>query len=265
MTLYADLDCSVIDELPPGRQPIRTTHGTDAQRALLFSFMKKQIALGRQIYVVYPLINESETLDLKDLMDGYESISRSFPMPQYQLSIVHGQMPAEAKAYEMERFKRGETHIMVSTTVIEVGVDVPNATVMVIENAERFGLSQLHQLRGRVGRGGGQSYCILMTKDDLSRTSKQRIDTMCATTDGFLIAEADLKLRGPGDLQGLQQSGMLDMKVADLVDDEPLVRVTRDEIRALLESDPDLQQPDNRPLRKHIAQSKLLPHWDKIS
>ena len=265
MTLYADLDCSVIDELPPGRQPIRTTHGTDAQRALLFSFMKKQIALGRQIYVVYPLINESETLDLKDLMDGYESISRSFPMPQYQLSIVHGQMPAEAKAYEMDRFKRGETHIMVSTTVIEVGVDVPNATVMVIENAERFGLSQLHQLRGRVGRGGGQSYCILMTKDDLSRTSKQRIDTMCATTDGFLIAEADLKLRGPGDLQGLQQSGMLDMKVADLVDDEPLVRVTRDEIRALLESDPDLQQPDNRPLRKHIAQSKLLPHWDKIS
>ena len=265
MTLYADLDCSVIDELPPGRQPIRTTHGTDAQRALLFSFMKKQIALGRQIYVVYPLINESETLDLKDLMDGYESISRSFPMPQYQLSIVHGQMPAEAKAYEMDRFKRGETHIMVSTTVIEVGVDVPNATVMVIENAERFGLSQLHQLRGRVGRGGGQSYCILMTKDDLSRTSKQRIDTMCATTDGFLIAEADLRLRGPGDLQGLQQSGMLDMKVADLVDDEPLVRVTRDEIRALLESDPDLQKPDNRPLRKHIAQSKLLPHWDKIS
>jgi ATP-dependent DNA helicase RecG len=265
MTLYADLDCSVIDELPPGRQPIRTTHGTDAQRALLFNFMKQQIAQGRQIYVVYPLINESESLDLKDLMDGYESISRSFPMPQYQLSIVHGQMPAEAKAYEMDRFKRGETHIMVSTTVIEVGVDVPNATVMVIENAERFGLSQLHQLRGRVGRGGGQSYCILMTKDELSRTSKQRIDTMCATTDGFAIAEADLKLRGPGDLQGLQQSGMLDMKLADLVDDEPLVCATRDEIHDLLEADPDLLQPENRPLRQHIAQSNLLPHWDKIS
>lgn len=265
MTLYADLDCSVIDELPPGRQPIRTTHGTDAQRALLFNFMKLQIAQGRQIYVVYPLINESESLDLKDLMDGYESISRSFPMPQYQLSIVHGQMPAEAKAYEMDRFKRGETHIMVSTTVIEVGVDVPNATVMVIENAERFGLSQLHQLRGRVGRGGGQSYCILMTKDELSRTSKQRIDTMCATTDGFAIAEADLKLRGPGDLQGLQQSGMLDMKLADLVDDEPLVCATRDEIHDLLEADPDLQQPENRSLRQHIAQSNLLPHWDKIS
>lgn len=265
MTLYADLDCSVIDELPPGRQPIRTTHGTDAHRALLFNFMKQQIAQGRQIYVVYPLINESESLDLKDLMDGYESLSRSFPMPQYQLSIVHGQMAAEAKAYEMDRFKRGETHIMVSTTVIEVGVDVPNATVMVIENAERFGLSQLHQLRGRVGRGGGQSYCILMTKDELSRTSRQRIDTMCATTDGFAIAEADLKLRGPGDLQGLQQSGMLDMKLADLVDDEPLVRATRDEIHDLLEADPDLQLPDNRPLHQHIAKSNLLPHWDKIS
>ncbi|MBR6440559.1 MAG: ATP-dependent DNA helicase RecG, partial [Bacteroidales bacterium] len=177
MTLYADLECSVIDELPPGRQPIRTSHGTDAQRAVLFNFMRQEIARGRQVYVVYPLINESEKMDLKDLMDGYESLSRSFPQPQYQLSIVHGKMPAEAKAYEMDRFKRGETHIMVSTTVIEVGVDVPNATVMVIENAERFGLSQLHQLRGRVGRGGGQSYCILMTKDNLSSNSRQRIET----------------------------------------------------------------------------------------
>lgn len=265
MTLYADLECSVIDELPPGRQPIFTTHGTDAQRSLLFHFMKQQIAQGRQVYVVYPLINESQNLDLKDLMDGYESISRSFPMPQYQLSIVHGQMPADAKAYEMERFKSGQTNIMVSTTVIEVGVDVPNATVMVIENAERFGLSQLHQLRGRVGRGGGQSYCILMTKDELSRTSKQRINTMCTTTDGFLIAEADLKLRGPGDLQGLQQSGMLEMKLADLVDDEPLMRTTRDLVRDMLEADPDLLDPDNLPLRQHIAQSNLLHHWDKIS
>ena len=265
MTLYADLDCSVIDELPPGRQPIQTTHGTDAHRLLLFNFMRQQIAQGRQVYVVYPLINESESMDLKDLMDGYESISRSFPMPQYQLSIVHGKMSADAKAYEMDRFKRGETHIMVSTTVIEVGVDVPNATVMVIENAERFGLSQLHQLRGRVGRGGGQSYCILMTKDDLSRTSKQRIETMCSTTDGFLIAEADLKLRGPGDLQGLQQSGMLEMKLADLVDDEPLVCATRDEIHAILECDPELQLPENRPLLQHVSISKQQPHWDKIS
>ena len=265
MTLYADLDCSIIDELPPGRQPIRTTHGTDAQRALLFNFMKQEIAKGRQIYVVYPLINESESLDLKDLMDGYESISRSFPMPQYQLSIVHGQMSAEAKAYEMERFKKGETNIMVSTTVIEVGVDVPNATVMVIENAERFGLSQLHQLRGRVGRGGGQSYCILMTKDDLGTTSRQRIETMCNTTDGFAIAEADLRLRGPGDLQGLQQSGMLELKLADIVDDEPLVRATRDEVRSILESDPDLLQPENEPLRSYINQSKNATRWDKIS
>ena len=265
MTLYADLECSVIDELPPGRQPIRTSHGNDAQRAVLFDFMRKQIAAGRQVYVVYPLINESEKMDLKDLMDGYESLSRSFPQPQYQLSIVHGKMPAEAKAYEMDRFKRGETHIMVSTTVIEVGVDVPNATVMVIENAERFGLSQLHQLRGRVGRGGGQSYCILMTKDNLSGTSRQRIETMCATTDGFAIAEADLRLRGPGDLTGLQQSGMLDLRLADLVDDEPLVRAARDEVHDILESDPDLQQPDHIPLRKHIANTKNQPQWGKIS
>ena len=265
MTLYADLDCSIIDELPPGRQPVQTSHGTDAKRALLFNFMKQQIAQGRQVYVVYPLINESESLDLKDLMDGYESISRSFPQPQYQLSIVHGQMPAEAKAYEMDRFKRGETHIMVSTTVIEVGVDVPNATVMVIENAERFGLSQLHQLRGRVGRGGGKSYCILMTKDELSRTSQQRIQTMCATTDGFAIAEADLRLRGPGDLQGLQQSGMLDLHIADIVDDEPLVCATRDEVHDLLDADPDLQHPDHAILLRHIAARNTLPQWDNIS
>lgn len=265
MTLYADLECSVIDELPPGRQPVMTTHGTDSKRALLFHFMKQEIAKGRQVYVVYPLINESEKLDLKDLMDGYESISRSFPMPQYQLSIVHGQMPPDAKAYEMDRFKRGETHIMVSTTVIEVGVDVPNATVMVIENAERFGLSQLHQLRGRVGRGGGQSYCILMTKDELSHHSQQRIQTMCSTTDGFAIAEADLKLRGPGDLQGLQQSGILDFKVADIVDDEPLVCLTRDEVHNLLEADPELSQPNNKPLREHVVLNANHPQWDKIS
>ena len=264
MTLYADLDCSIIDEMPPGRQPVATTHGTDANRAQLFNFMRQEIAKGRQVYVVYPLINESESLDLKDLMDGYESISRSFPQPQYQLSIVHGQMPADAKAYEMDRFKRGETHIMVSTTVIEVGVDVPNATVMVIENAERFGLSQLHQLRGRVGRGGGQSYGILLTKNELSSTSRQRIQTMCSTTDGFAIAEADLRLRGPGDLQGLQQSGMLDLKLADLVDDEPLVCATRDEVHSLLDTDPDLQRPENKLLRQYI-QNNNRPHWDKIS
>lgn len=265
MTLYADLDCSVIDQLPPGRKPIKTIAKTDAFRSLLFDFMRKQIAQGRQIYVVYPLINESESLDLKDLMDGYESLSRAFPMPQYQLSIVHGRQDAESKAYEMQRFKSGQTHIMVSTTVIEVGVDVPNATVMVIENAERFGLSQLHQLRGRVGRGGGDSYCILMTRDKLSKTAQARINTMCETTDGFRIAEADLKLRGPGDMQGTQQSGVMEFKLVDLVDDEPLVKATRDEVKAILESDPDLQLPQHLALRKYLQSKNSKPHWDKIS
>ncbi|MCQ2296983.1 MAG: ATP-dependent DNA helicase RecG [Bacteroidales bacterium] len=265
MTLYGDLDCSVIDELPPGRRPIQTIHGTDADRLRLFAFMKQQIALGRQVYVVYPLINESEKLDLKDLMDGYESISRDFPMPDYQLAIVHGQMSAEAKAYEMERFKSGVAQIMVSTTVIEVGVDVPNATVMVIENAERFGLSQLHQLRGRVGRGGEQSYCVLMTKADLSHTGKERIRTMVNSSDGFKIAEADLRLRGPGDIQGLQQSGVLDLKLADIVDDEPIVKAARDVVARILEADPQLLQPENRPLNLYIKKKRKGPSWDRIS
>ena len=265
MTLYGDLDCSIIDELPPGRQPIKTIHATDSKRLLLFDFMRKEIAKGRQVYIVYPLVNESESLDLKDVMDGYESISRAFPQPQYQVSIVHGQLVPEAKAYEMERFKRGETHIMVATTVIEVGVDVPNATLMVIENAERFGLSQLHQLRGRVGRGGGASYCVLMTKDNLGKTARDRIATMCATTDGFQIAEADLKLRGPGDVQGLRQSGLLELQLTDLVEDEPIVRATRDAVRNILEADPLLSHPSHAPLRHYIASKKLQPHWDKIS
>lgn len=265
MTLYGDLECSIIDELPPGRQPVRTVHATDSKRLALFAFMQQQIAKGRQVYVVYPLINESESLDLKDLMDGYDSISRSFPQPQYQLSIVHGKMPAEAKAYEMDRFKRGETHIMVSTTVIEVGVDVPNATVMVIENAERFGLSQLHQLRGRVGRGGGQSYCILMTKSNLSKNAAERIKTMCETTDGFRIAEADLRLRGPGDIQGLQQSGILNLKMADIVSDESLVVATRQCVADILASDPELTSEQNLLLRHYIDRQSKKPSWDKIS
>lgn len=265
MTLYGDLDCSVIDELPPGRQPIQTIHATDSDRLSLFDFMRRQIAEGRQVYVVYPLINESEKSDLKDLMDGYESIVRAFPLPQYQISIVHGQMPAEAKAYEMDRFKRGDTNIMVSTTVIEVGVDVPNATVMVIENAERFGLSQLHQLRGRVGRGGGQSYCVLMTSDQLSKTGRERIATMCASSDGFKIAEADLKLRGPGDLQGLRQSGLLELKLTDLVDDEPVVKAARDSVQALLETDPELRNPGHQFLRQYIQKKNNRPRWERIS
>ena len=215
MSVYGDLECSVIDELPKGRKPIQTTHLFDRDILTLFNFMRKQIELGRQIYVVYPLIKESEKMDLKDLMDGYESIVREFPLPKYQISIVHGQMKAEDKDYEMQRFKEGITNIMVATTVIEVGVDVPNATVMVIENAERFGLAQLHQLRGRVGRGQEQSYCILRTKDELSQEGLFRINTMCATNNGFEIAQADLQLRGPGNIAGTQQSGVLELKIAE--------------------------------------------------
>jgi ATP-dependent DNA helicase RecG len=263
MTLYGDLDCSVIDELPPGRHPVRTYHRTEPRRPLVFSFLKKQIDAGRQVYFVYPLVHESEKLDLRDLYAGFEMVSSYFPRPQYQVSIVHGQLTPEEKTFEMDRFKKGWTHIMVATTVIEVGVDVPNATVMVIENAERFGLSQLHQLRGRVGRGGEQSYCILMTKDNLSYTSQERIRTMCSTTDGFEIAEADLRLRGPGDIQGLQQSGVLDLRVASIVDDEPLVRATRDTVHDLLASDPTLSRYPL--LQQHIANSKNKMLWGKIS
>lgn len=263
MTLYGDLDCSVIDELPPGRHPVRTYHRTEPRRPLVFSFLKKQIDAGRQVYFVYPLVHESEKLDLRDLYAGFDMVSSYFPRPDYQVSIVHGQLTPEEKAFEMDRFKRGITHIMVATTVIEVGVDVPNATVMVIENAERFGLSQLHQLRGRVGRGADQSYCILMTKDTLSYTSQERIRTMCSTTDGFEIAEADLRLRGPGDIQGLQQSGALDLRVASIVDDEPLVRATRDTVHDLLAADPTLARYPL--LQQHIAHSKNKMLWGKIS
>lgn len=263
MTLYGDLDCSIIDELPPGRHPVRTFHRFERNRPLVFSFLKKQIDEGRQVYIVYPLIEESEKMDLKNLQDGLEMVQSYFPRPQYQTSMVHGRLTADEKAFEMDRFKQGQTHIMVATTVIEVGVDVPNATVMVIENAERFGLSQLHQLRGRVGRGADQAYCILMTKDNLPFTSQERIRTMCATTDGFQIAEADLRLRGPGDIQGLQQSGALDLRLASIVDDEPLVKATRDTVHDLLESDPTLSRYPL--LQQHIANSKNKILWGKIS
>ena len=263
MTLYGDLDSSVIDQLPPGRHPVRTYHRTEPRRPLVFSFLKKQIDAGRQVYFVYPLVHESEKLDLKNLYAGFDMVTSYFPRPEYQVSIVHGQLTPEEKAFEMDRFKRHLTHIMVATTVIEVGVDVPNATVMVIENAERFGLSQLHQLRGRVGRGADQSYCILMTKDTLSYTSQQRIQTMCSTTDGFEIAEADLRLRGPGDIQGLQQSGALDLRLASIVDDEPLVRATRDTVHDLLANDPTLSH--HPLLKQHIDNSKNKMLWGKIS
>ncbi len=229
MTLYGDLDISVIDEMPPGRKPIQTVHYYDSKRLQMFGFLKKQIAAGRQAYIVYPLIKESEKMDYKDLEDGYESISRAFPPPEYAVSIVHGRMKSAEKEKAMNHFVAGRTHIMVATTVIEVGVDVPNASVMVIESAERFGLSQLHQLRGRVGRGADQSYCILMTSYELTREARQRIETMVGTNDGFEIAEADLKLRGPGDLEGTQQSGIpFTLKIADLGRDGQLLQYARD-------------------------------------
>lgn len=265
MSIYGDLDYSVIDELPSGRKPILTTHLYDRDVLRLFDFMKKQIEQGRQIYVVYPLIKESEKLDLKDLMDGYESIERAFPLPQYQISIVHGQMKPEDKEYEMQRFKKGITNIMVATTVIEVGVDVPNATVMVIENAERFGLAQLHQLRGRVGRGANQSYCILRTKDELSSEARFRIETMCSTNDGFEISRADLQLRGPGDVSGTRQSGVLDLKVADIVKDEGLMVQVRTLAQNVLADDPHLTKPQNLPIRNYFMTKHKVSDFSMIS
>ncbi len=249
MTLYGDLDVSVIDELPPGRRPIRTVRYTDAARLRLFGFMREQIARGRQVYVVYPLIKESEAMDYKDLTDGYEAISRDFPPPQYVTAICHGKMKPADKEESMRQFKQGEAHILVATSVIEVGVDVPNATVMVIESAERFGLSQLHQLRGRVGRGGEQSYCILMSGEKLSRESRARLEAMCETSDGFRLAELDLKLRGAGDINGTQQSGVaLDLKIANPTADVQVLTLTREAAAALLEADPALADPAHRGL-----------------
>lgn len=266
MSLYGDLDISVIDELPPGRKPIKTVHRYDANRLKVFRFIRDEIEKGRQIYVVYPLIQESEAMDYKDLMDGYESIARDFPQPKYQISIVHGQMKPADKEFEMNRFVRGETQIMVATTVIEVGVNVPNASVMIIESAERFGLSQLHQLRGRVGRGADQSFCILMTSHKLSSEAKTRLETMVATNDGFEIAEVDLKLRGPGDIMGTQQSGLLNLKIADIVKDNDILKSARYHALQLLKEDPSISKPENLIIRHMYAQ--LVKHkniWTYIS
>lgn len=264
MTLYGDLDVSVIDELPAGRKPIKTVHKYDSHRLEVNHFLKKQMASGRQIYMVYPLIDESEKVDLKHLMDGYESACRAFP--DVAISILHGKMKPEAKDYEMARFVKGETKIMVATTVIEVGVDVPNASVMVIENAERFGLSQLHQLRGRVGRGADQSFCILITDYKLGRESRVRIETMVRTNNGFEIAETDLKLRGPGDLMGTQQSGVLDLLIADLGRDGQILHQARCRAIEVLEKDPDLKQADNAVIRRQIASMrKSAMNWSRIS
>ena len=264
MTLYGDLDVSVIDELPAGRKPIVTVHRYDANRLKVFQFIRDQVALGRQVYIVYPLIEESETLDYKDLTDGYESVSRAFP--DLQISIVHGRMKAEEKDFEMARFVKKETQIMVATTVIEVGVNVPNASVMVIESAERFGLSQLHQLRGRVGRGADQSYCILMTGYKLSKDSRTRLETMVRTNNGFEIADIDLKLRGPGDLMGTQQSGVLDLLIADLAKDGRILSESRAAAQAILADDPDLARPEHGNIRRHIESLPATAvNWSRIS
>ncbi len=266
MTVYGDLDTSIIDELPPGRTPVTTVHRFDSNRLRVFGFMKEQILLGRQIYIVYPLIDESETLDYKDLMDGFESISRAFPMPEFQVSIVHGRMKADVRDYEMQRFVKGETHIMVATTVIEVGVDIPNASVMVIESAERFGLSQLHQLRGRVGRGAKQSYCILMSSFKLSSDAKTRIETMVRTTDGFEIAEIDMQLRGPGDIAGTAQSGILNLRLADIGKDAEILKLARVTAIKILEEDPHLQAPINKCLLDiYNARKRVKTNWSRVS
>ncbi|HMQ74507.1 MAG TPA: ATP-dependent DNA helicase RecG [Flavobacteriales bacterium] len=266
MTLYGDLDVSVIDELPPGRKPVKTVHRFDSARNAVFAFLEDEIRKGRQVYVVYPLIEESEKSDLKDLTDGFEAITRRFPLPHYAVSIVHGRMDQATKDIEMARFKKGETSILVATTVIEVGVDVPNASVMVIENAERFGLSQLHQLRGRVGRGAEQSFCILMTGDKLGAEARERIGTMVRTNDGFEIAEADLRLRGPGDLMGTQQSGLPQLHLADLVHDVELLQQARAAAIRITDSDPELRDPVHAPIARAMEERmKDKAVWGRIS
>ena len=266
MSIYGDLDVSLIDEMPPGRKPIKTMHRYDNNRLKVFQFIKEKIDEGQQIYIVYPLIQESEKLDFKDLMDGYESLSRSFPIPKYQISIVHGKMKAVDKAYEMKRFEEGKTQIMIATTVIEVGVNIPNASVMIIESAERFGLSQLHQLRGRVGRGNKQSFCILMTGSNLSDDSKIRIQTMVKTNNGFEIAEADLKLRGPGNILGTQQSGILRMKIADIVKDSKLLKIARELAKEILKKDPKLENSENQIIKRNLSNLQNESNiWNLIS
>jgi ATP-dependent DNA helicase RecG len=267
MTLYGDLDISVIDELPPGRKPIQTVHYFDSKRLVVFGFLRKQIEQGRQVYIVYPLIQESEKLDFKNLYDGYESITRAFPSPEYAVSVLHGQMKPEEKVKAMDYFVKGITKIMVSTTVIEVGVDVPNASVMMIESAERFGLSQLHQLRGRVGRGADQSFCILMSGYKLSREAKTRIETMTRTNDGFEIAEVDMKLRGPGDLEGTQQSGVpFNLSIANLLTDSQILEHARRTAQDVLEKDPLLEAPRNQVIVQQLSRQKpMVKDWSRIS
>ena len=266
MSAYGDLDISTIDEMPPGRKEITTVHRKENSRLKVIRFLRKEISKGRQVYVVYPLIKESEKMDYKDLIDGYNTLSRDFPLPEYQISMVHGRMKPEDKEYEMERFISGKTNILVSTTVIEVGVNIPNASVMIIESAERFGLSQLHQLRGRIGRGKYKSYCILMTGNKTTNDSKIRIDTMVKSSDGFVIAEKDLELRGPGDIMGTQQSGVIPLKIANIVEDKAIISLIRNYIKELLVSDKDLKKDENKIILEtyqHLNKNNNI--WDYIS
>ena len=267
MTIYGDLDVSVIDELPPGRKPVKTLHFNESQRLKLNGFLASQIAEERQVYVVYPLIRESEKMDYLALEEGYHNLVQAFPPPEYSVSIVHGQLKNEEKEFAMRMFVEGKTHIMVATTVIEVGVNIPNATVMVIESTERFGLSQLHQLRGRVGRGADQSWCILMSSFKLTHEARKRIETMVRTTDGFEIAEADLQLRGPGDLEGTQQSGLpFELRIANLARDGQLLQLARDTANRVLDEDPNLEKPENEVLLRQLnLKRNQQENWARIS
>jgi ATP-dependent DNA helicase RecG len=267
MTVYGDLDVSVIDELPPGRKPIETIHRSENFRPKVMQFLKSEIEKGRQIYIVYPLIEESEKLDYESLKAGYDQVKAWFPDPQYRVAMVHGKQPMDERQRNMERFVHGDAHILVATTVIEVGVNVPNASVMVIESAERFGLSQLHQLRGRVGRGSEKSYCILLTGHQLSKESRQRMHIMTQTSDGFIIAEEDLKMRGPGDIYGTRQSGALDFKIADIINDLDIMEETKAAAQLILNQDPYLEHPQHAALRQdvHKNRNKQVQQWSKIS
>jgi ATP-dependent DNA helicase RecG len=265
MTAYGDLDYSVMDELPPGRKPITTVHRYDTQRTRVMDFIKEEITLGRQVYIIFPLIEESDKLDYENLMQGYENVKAFFPEPKYWISMVHGRQTPDVKGANMQRFVKGDTQIMVSTTVIEVGVNVPNASVMIIESAEKFGLSQMHQLRGRVGRGAEKSYCILMTSSKIGADAKQRIKIITGTGNGFEVAEKDLELRGPGEIEGTRQSGALALRLADLVKDKIMLEAARLYAEELIEKDPYLELPDNLNLKYYLMSLKGKTPWSKIS
>lgn len=265
LTAYGDLDYSVMDELPPGRTPVATVHRTEFARPQVMDFIRAEIRNGRQVYLIYPLIEESSTLDFENLMKGYEEVKAFFPEPEFYISMVHGKQKPSQKEINMQRFVSGDTQIMVATTVIEVGVNVPNASVMVIESAERFGLPQLHQLRGRVGRGSEKSYCILLTKVKLSADAKKRMSILCATNDGFAIAEKDLEIRGPGDIEGTRQSGLLNFKLANIIEDKKILEAARTWAEKIIEEDPQLMATDNAGLSEFLRLQSGKTSWSKIS